>query len=142
MLVLLKINTKGGSILMLYKELICPVCRGYGFISRTSDNAAWSEPCTNCYKGSIVEPITNGDLIRGCTNEQLAKVYENINSNALYSGGERNRLLATTGEDFLLWLDKAADDVDLQTIFDFINVKDYEHPWLRVVPNVVQNNFT
>jgi hypothetical protein len=113
---------------MLYKEAVCPVCNGYGFISGSSDCAIWSERCVNCQNGTIVVPVTNGDLIRRCTNEQLATVRENLASWAIYSGGENNRLLDNSSEDFLLWLNKATDDLDLQTIFDFVDPKDYEHP--------------
>lgn len=118
---------------MLWRETICPVCRGQGFIGRSSECAVWCTPCVNCQNGIIVVPVKNGDLIRQCTNEQLVRVYEGLKSCALYSGGDNSRLLDSSAEDFKLWLNKATDEVDLRTIFDFVNEKDYEHPWTKVV---------
>lgn len=117
---------------MLYKEIVCPKCHGRGFIGGGNESSAWSEPCPNhCHSGLVVVPMTNGDLFRKCTNEQLVKVFTNLNQWAIYSGGNTNRLLDDTPEDFALWLYKATDDTDLRTIFDFINEKDFEHPWIR-----------
>ena len=117
---------------MLYKEIICPVCNGHGFLSGGDDHSVWSKPCPNhCHNGLIVVPVTNGDLIRRCTNEQLVKVHINLNQEAIYSDSEHKRLLSDTLEDFALWLDKETDDLDLRTIFDFINEKDFEHPWIK-----------
>lgn len=120
---------------MLYKEITCPVCNGHGFISDSSDCAVWATPCANCRGGAVVVPMTNADLIRKCSNEQLLKVFINLATNALYSGGPNNRLLLPTPEDpadFDLWLNKNVDDTDLKTIFDFVNPDDFEHPWTRV----------
>lgn len=118
---------------MLYKEAVCPVCDGRGFISHYTDNSVSSFGCAKCQDGVIWVPVTNGDLIRRCTNEQLTKVHNNLKNWAIYSGGENNRLLNDSLEDFLLWLDKATDDIDLQTIFDFVNKKDYTYPLTEVV---------
>lgn len=116
---------------MLYKEISCPVCGGLGVVSGWGNSAVYATPCANCQHGVIVVPMTNGDLIRKCTNEELLKVHMNLINEALYSGGEHNRLLDSSAEDFMLWLNKNTDELDLKTIFDFINVKDYEHPWLK-----------
>lgn len=121
---------------MLYKETVCPVCNGHGFISGHDDCSIWASQCANCQNGSIVVPVTNGDLIRRCTNDQLLQVFTNLTHNAIYSGGEHNRLLLSTQEDFLFWLNKATDDLDLRTIFDFVDEKDYEHPWTKVVTKI------
>jgi hypothetical protein len=121
---------------MLYKETVCPVCSGHGFISGHDDCSIWASPCANCQNGSIVVPVTNGDLIRRCTNDQLLQVFTNLTHNAIYSGGDNNRLLLSTPEDFLFWLNKATDGLDHRTIFDFINEKDYEHPWTKVVTKI------
>ncbi len=121
---------------MLYKETVCPVCNGYGFISGNDDCSIWASLCTNCQNGSIVVPVINGDLIRRCTNDQLLQVFTNLTHNAIYSGGDNNRLLLSTPEDFLFWLNKATDDLDLRTIFDFVNEKDYEHPWTKAVTKI------
>ena len=117
---------------MLYKETVCPICNGRGFISHFDENSVSAETCRNCRNGLVVVPMTNGDLFRRCTNEQLLQVLTNLTHFAIYSGGERNRLLLSTPEDFLFWLNKEVDDTDLRTIFDFINEKDFEHPWLAV----------
>jgi hypothetical protein len=96
-----------------------------------------AEPCpARCHEGRVVVPITNGDLIRRCTNEQLLKVLTNLTHTAIYSGGEHNRLLLSTPEDFAFWLDKATDDLDLRTIFDFVNEKDFEHPWTKAAKTI------
>lgn len=121
---------------MLYKETMCTVCNGRGFISGSSECSVWAEPCTNCQNGMIATFVTNGDLIRSCSNDLLLQVFTNLTHNAIYSGGEHNRLLLSTPEDFLFWLNKATDDLDLRTIFDFINPKDYEHPWTKVVTRI------
>lgn len=118
---------------MLYKETLCPECSGHGFITECTECSISSKPCpARCYEGRIVVPITNGDLIRRCTNEQLLKVLTNLTHTAIYSGGEHNRLLLSTQEDFAFWLDKATDDLDLRTIFDFVDEKDFEHTWTKV----------
>ena len=92
---------------MLYKEIICPKCNGYGFISHCEENSIWAECCTECHNGTIVVPITNGDVIKRCNNEQLTKVYINLGKWAIYSGGNNNRLLYQDNvEDFALWLNK------------------------------------
>jgi hypothetical protein len=116
---------------MLYKETICPVCSGHGYISGSGEYSIWTKPCTNCQNGVIVVPVTNGDLMRSCSNDQLLQVLINLTHTAIYSGGEHNRLLLSTPEDFLFWLNKATDDLDLRTVFDFIDKKDYEHSWLK-----------
>lgn len=121
---------------MLFKETVCPVCSGHGFISGSDDCSIWSKPCTNCQNGSIVVPVTNGDLIRRCTNDQLLKALTNLTHWAIYSGGEHNRLLLSTPEDFLFWLNKAADDTDCRTIFDFIDKTDFEHPYTKAVTKI------
>ena len=118
---------------MLYKEICCPKCNGHGFISHSEENGIWSENCTDCCNGTIVVPMTNGDIIRTCNNEELVKVHHNLNQYALYSGGENNRLLDSSPEDFLLWINKKADDIDIRTIFDFVDEKEYEHPYLKVM---------
>lgn len=116
---------------MLYKETICKSCNGYGFITEATENSISSRPCPHCHEGRVAVPMTNGDLIRRCTNEQLNKVYFNLDQVAIYSGGDNNRLLLKEPDDFLLWLNKAVDDVDLRTIFDFVNENDYESPWTK-----------
>lgn len=119
---------------MLYKEAVCPKCKGYGFISHYDENSVCSESCQECSNGIIVVPMTNSDVIKCCNNEQLAKVYINLGKWAIYSGGNNNRLLYQDNvEDFELWLNKETDKIDLETIFDFIDEKDYEHPYLKTV---------
>lgn len=120
---------------MLYKKIICPVCKGYGFINGGDDYSIWSKTCDNCYGYQLVAvPMTNGDVIKCCNNEQLAKVYINLGKWAIYSGGTNKRLLNKDNtEDFLLWLNKEADKIDLETIFDFIDEKNYEYPYLKKV---------
>lgn len=119
---------------MIYKEIICPICNGCGFISGSDDHSIWSEGCDNCNNnGSLVIPMTNGDIIRLCNNEQLLTVYYNLDKIAIYSSNNNKRLLNKNDpDDFLLWLNKDADDIDLRTIFDFINEKDFEHPYLAI----------
>ena len=64
--------------------------------------------------------MTNGDMIRQCTNEQLVSVLLNYKTYALYSGGENNRLLnSESPEDLLLWINKEQDGVDKDSIFRF-----------------------
>ena len=120
---------------MLYKETICPVCNGHGFITESTDCSISCRPCPGaCRDGTIVVPMTNGDVIRTCNNEQLVKVYDNLSKEAIYSGGEHNRLLDYSSEDFLIWLNKATDELDLRTIFDFVDKKLFEHPWTKLMP--------
>ena len=119
---------------MLYKEVICPVCNGRGFISKSTECSISSLPCPgNCRDGMIVIPMTNADIIRICDNEQLVKVHVNLSNWALYSGGEYNRLLDSSPEDFSIWLNKVTDETDLQTIFDFIDKDHFKHPWTALV---------
>lgn len=111
---------------MLYKETVCPVCNGHGFLSGGDDHSVWSKPCTNhCHNGLVAVPMTNGDLFRKCTNEQIVKVLSSLTKYANDAGRASNSFL-------LFWLDKETSELDLETVFDFINRKDYEHPWLRV----------
>lgn len=117
---------------MLHKEICCPKCNGHGHISGGDENSIWSKTCDKCNgHGHIVIPMTNGDIIRTCNDEELVKVYYNLKQWALYSGGENNRLLNNSPEDFLLWINKEADDIDLRTIFNFVDKKQYEHPYLK-----------
>ena len=120
---------------MLYREIPCPECNGWGYISDSNMNSVWSRQCTNCRgTGQIVVLMTNGEIIRTCNNEQLAKVYDNLSKWTIYSGGDHNRLLySSIKEDFLVWLNKETDKLDMETIFDFIDKNDYEHPYLKVV---------
>ncbi len=116
---------------MFYKEAVCPVCQGRGFTSTFDDCSVSACGCAECHNGTVVVPITNGDLIRRCTNEQLQKVLSNLDKWALYSGGEHNRLLLSTDEDMLVWINKNTDDTDMESIFDLMNKADFEHPWLK-----------
>ena len=120
---------------MLYKEIVCPVCKGRGFINGGDDHSIWSKTCDNCHGYQLISvPMTNGEIIRACNNEQLLTVYYNLEKWAIYSGGSNKRLLnKDNAEDFLLWLNKEADDIDIKTIFDFIDEKNYEHPYLKTV---------
>ena len=120
---------------MLYHEIPCPECNGWGYISDSNMNSIWSRQCTSCRgTGLIVVPVTNGEIIRTCSNEQLVKVYDNLSKWAIYSGGDNNRLLySSIKEDFLVWLNKEADKPDMETIFDFIDEKDYEHPYVKAI---------
>lgn len=109
---------------MLYKETVCKTCNDSGFVTEAADCTISSKPCPDdCH---IL--MTNGDLIRCCTNEQLQIVYQNLKHNAIYSGGYgdgNNRLLFDTEpDDFIFWLNKPTDDLDLRTIFDFIDEKE------------------
>ena len=116
---------------MLYKEVPCKKCGGQGFISYSNENSAWSVPCDECKDGLVIEPVTNGDLIRRCTNKQLAIVYQNLTSCAVYSSAPNRQLLYLPAE-LERWLDKETDDLDVETIFDFINKKEFEHPWIKL----------
>ena len=120
---------------MLYKEIPCPVCNGYGFISGCDENSIWSSVCSNCNgKSTIVVAMTNGDIIRKCNNEQLSKVYYNLRNRAIYFNGKNNRLLPgafNRPEEFLLWLNKEADELDIRAIFDCIDEKDFENPYTK-----------
>lgn len=117
----------------MYKEIICPVCNGRGYISGGDDYSTWSKTCDNCNGHQfVVVPMTNGDIIRACNNEQLAKLHHNLKVWALYSGGNNNHLLNDSQEDFLLWLNKDADEIDLKTVFDFMDEDDYEHPYISI----------
>ena len=117
---------------MLYKETVCPICNGRGSISYFDENSVSAETCRNCRNGLVVVPMTNGDLFRRCNNEQIIKVLNNLTKTAIYSGTTPNRLLGSSKEDFLFWLNKPADTIDVESIFDFINEKDFEHPWLKL----------
>lgn len=118
---------------MLYKEIICPACNGHGFICGGDEHSIWSKTCDECTgRGLVVVPMTNGDVIRTCNNEQLMEVYCHLGDYAIYSGGKNNRLLSSHPNDFLLWLNKETDNIDLRTIFDFIDEKDYEHPYISI----------
>jgi len=116
----------------MYKVISCPKCDGYGFISHSEDNGIWSAKCDECNsEGNLVVPMTNGDIIRGCNNEELCNVFQNLKTFAIYSGGENNRLLycEDNPEDLLLWLNKEADAVDMKTIFDFVNEEEHDKPY-------------
>lgn len=122
---------------MLYKEIACPVCNGHGFICGGDDHSTWSKTCNNCNGiGFVIARKTNGDMIRTCNNEQLMEVYFHLGDYAIYSGGKNNRLLDSTPADFLLWLNKEVDDIDLRTIFDFINKEDCEHPYTKAIKKI------
>lgn len=119
---------------MFYKETMCKTCNGYGFITESTDHSISSRPCPDrCHNGIVVVPMTNGDVIRRCTDEQLQRVYHNLKNNAIYSGGEKIRLLFDSEpEDFLEWLRKETDDLDHRTIFDFLAEDAYSNPYSEV----------
>lgn len=119
---------------MFYKETMCKTCNGYGFITESTDHSISSRPCPDgCHNGIVVVPMTNGDVIRRCTDEQLQRVYQNLKDNAIYSGGEKNRLLYDSEpDDFVEWLRKETDDIDHRTIFDFLAEDTYSNPYLEV----------
>lgn len=119
---------------MFYKETMCKTCNGYGFITESTDCSISSRPCPDgCHNGIIVVPMTNGDVIRRCTDEQLQRVYQNLGNNAIYSGGEKPRLLYDSEpDDFVEWLHKETDDLDRRTIFDFLAEDTYSNPYLEV----------
>lgn len=107
----------------MYKAILCPKCNGRGYISGHDDHSIWSEICTECNgECTVLGLMTNGEIIRKCNNEDLVKVFNNLNKWAIYSGGNDNRLLFKSDpEDFLLWLNKEVDKIDMETIFDFID---------------------
>lgn len=112
----------------MYKTVVCPECNGHGFISYSSDYSIGCSTCKECRGfGILTVPMTNGDIIRQCNNEELSKIYCNLKEWTIYSGGKNNRLLdKDTPEDFLLWLNKEADRIDIETIFDFIKEEEYD----------------
>ena len=57
----------------MIKEVMCPICQGYGFNSKYNENSIWSEKCQNCDGTGIVKaPMTNADCIRAMSDEELA----------------------------------------------------------------------
>lgn len=62
----------------IYKEVACPDCNGYGFVQHwdiTNENGTygsggiWSEVCSTCNgSGSIQQPITNSEWVRGLSD--------------------------------------------------------------------------
>ena len=118
---------------MKYKEVTCPECNGRGVIFGGDENSMWSKTCDNCHgEGIIAMLMTNGDIIRACNNEQLIKVYYNLEHYAIYSSDDNKRLLfKDNAEDFLLWMNKVADKVDIDTIFSFLDKRDYVSPFFK-----------
>lgn len=97
----------------MYKKVVCPECNGSGFKSIAKDYGAWSTWCSKCNrKGFVVEPMTNGDIIRRCNNEQLAKVLDNMGNYFFNS--------------FSSWTSKEATDSDRGLIFDFISKEEWD----------------
>lgn len=116
---------------MLYKKAPCPDCNGKGYLYVSTINSISCYRCEHCGgDGQVARPMTNGDLIRLCTNEQLAYVWDKLKQNAVYSGGNYPRLLSDIYEDYLVWLNKTADKNDLKWIFDFVDESDYPHPFI------------
>ena len=111
----------------MLKVKVCPKCGGRGFIVST-ENGISACHCYECNgKGVIVVPMTNGDVIRSCNNEQLASAFENLNTMAIYSEENNRRLLFFSDpDDCKLWLDKEANSLDMRTIFNFIDEEDHD----------------
>lgn len=119
---------------MLYKEIPCSKCNGHGFITHCSETGISAEQCPECCNGITVVPMTNRDILRSCNSEELIKVRHNLNTYAIYSGGKNSRLLnSSLDEDFLFWLNKDADDIDIETIFGFVDKEKYQHPYLNLM---------
>lgn len=55
------------------KFIDCPDCGGHGFITQLNENGQTSVWCMKCQgTGSIAVPMTNGDRVRGMSDEKLA----------------------------------------------------------------------
>ena len=55
------------------KQVVCPVCNGYGFTSAIGENYSCSHTCDHCNgAGEIEIPMTNADRIRAMSDEELA----------------------------------------------------------------------
>ena len=58
----------------MIKEVMCPICQGYGFNLKCNENSIWSEKCQNCDgTGFVKAPMTNADRIRTMSDEELAE---------------------------------------------------------------------
>ena len=112
----------------MLKVKICPKCKGCGFISISTENSIGARHCYECNgKGVIAVPMTNGDVIRSCNNEQLVIAFENLNTSAIYSEEKNRKLLFFNNpDDCKVWLDKKADALDMRTIFNFINEEEHD----------------
>ena len=114
----------------MFRSVCCPECNGRGFNTIYSENSIGTKICEKCQGSAMISvPMTNGEIIRILSNEELHKVLYTLRDSAIYSGGVHNRLLLTSEnpEDLLLWLNKEADDIDMRTIFPFID-KSYPLP--------------
>lgn len=112
----------------MLKVKACPKCKGHGFITVFTENSIGARPCYECNsKGAVAVPMTNGDIIRSCNNEQLVIVFENLNTSVIYSEEKNRRLLFFSDpDDCKLWLDKEADSLDMKTIFNFIDEEEHD----------------
>ena len=55
------------------KQIVCPACNGYGFVSVCGENSIGAYTCDHCNgAGKIEVPMTNADRIRAMSDEELA----------------------------------------------------------------------
>ena len=54
------------------KEVLCPVCKGHGFVTVIGENSISSYTCNNCNGSGLIEvPMTHADYFRAMSDEEL-----------------------------------------------------------------------
>ena len=92
------------------KQVVCPVCNGYGFVSVCGENSIGAYTCDHCNgAGEIEIPMTNADRIRAMSDEELAweLMTWRIETEAKHHGVESN--YPNTKTAILEWLKQTAE---------------------------------
>ena len=59
------------------KTIVCSECNGFGHINIGCENGTWSVLCDYCNgRGVLRVPMTNADLIRDMSDDELADVID------------------------------------------------------------------
>ena len=106
-------NNKQNSELLNHKYVPCQFCNGEGKFYHGNENSVYVINCSKCEgNGYQLVPMTNGDHIRLMNNEQIVKLFRNLDSIAIYSAEPRRLMYYEYDDDFLEWLNKETDDLD------------------------------
>lgn len=116
------------------KIVPCSECNGKGYTTEWINDkenlcmGVTSIPCNKCHgTGQLEELMTVRDILRTCSNAELAKVYKNIQEHGIFSDGMISHQLDITSpekmeENLTSWLGKIPNFKDETSIFNLVQL--------------------